>query len=49
MLEPRYGGTSEPTLDTTDAGFGFLGRLNVPDGTGLFDNISSLRIRAGGK
>ena len=49
MLEPRYGGTGEPTLDTTDAGFGFLGRLNVPDGTGLFDNISSLRIRAGGK
>ena len=49
LLEPRYGGTAEPALDTTDAGFGFLGRLSAADGTGLFDNISSLRIRAGGK
>ena len=49
MLEPRYGGTTEPVLDTSDAGFGFLGRLTAPDGTGLYDNLSSLRIRAGGK
>ena len=48
MLEPQYGGTTKPDLGS-DPGFGFLGRLSAADGTGLFDNISSLRIRAGGK
>jgi hypothetical protein len=49
LQEPRYGGTTSPALDSSSSGFGFLGILRTPSGEGLYDNISSLRIRAGGR
>lgn len=49
LQEPRYGGTTSPALDTSSTAFGFLGILSTPTGEGLYDNISSLRIRAGGR
>lgn len=49
LQEPRYGGTTSPALDSSSSGFGFLGILSTPSGEGLYDNISSLRIRAGGR